>query len=128
MSEADEGRPGRVLWHELTVFDAERVRDFYEQVVGWSAEPVERGGYEDFEMVPPGADDPVAGICHARGTNAGLPPQWLMYLEVESLDKSAARCVELGGSIVARPQTSEGVRYCVVRDPAGAVFAIYEPA
>ncbi|MFB3107254.1 MAG: hypothetical protein ACE1ZA_20350, partial [Pseudomonadales bacterium] len=40
----------------------------------------------------------VAGICHARGSNANLPPQWLIYINVADVDKSVQRCVEMGGS------------------------------
>lgn len=40
-----------------------------------------------------------------------------------------AKCVELGGAVIARPRAmgSQG-RYCVVRDPAGAVAAFFEQA
>lgn len=53
------------------------------------------GGYSDFNMMPEGPDMPVAGICHARGTNAALPPQWLRYIVVADLDASVQRCTEL---------------------------------
>jgi len=34
-------------------------------------------------MIPPESNDPVAGICHARGANANLPAQWLIYVAVQ---------------------------------------------
>jgi hypothetical protein len=87
------------------------------------------GGYGDFCMVSPHNGKTVAGICHARGENADLPPQWLVYITVQDLDKSAARCVELGGRVLA---SSKGLgdmgRFCVIQDPAGAVAALFEPA
>lgn len=126
---SDEETPvGRILWHDLTVDRADEVRGFYERVVGWSSEPVDMGDYEDFEMLVPDGGDAVAGVCHARGPNAGLPAQWLMYVGVEDLEASVRRCLEMGGAVVAEPAETAGARHAVIRDPAGAVVALYEPA
>jgi predicted enzyme related to lactoylglutathione lyase len=39
------------------------------------------------------------------------------------------RCVELGGTVLAPPRNFGGQgRYCVIRDPAGAAAALFEPA
>lgn len=119
--------PGSIVWTDLTVENAEEVRDFYAAVVGWTASPVDMGEYDDFEMKPRGADDAVVGVCHARGSNAELPPRWLVYVVVENLDESLARCVELGGEVVADPRSTAGGRLGVIRDPAGAVLALWEP-
>jgi uncharacterized protein len=119
---------GTVMWRDLTVGDAERVRDFYQQVVGWEASPVEMGGYHDFNMRPARSTSPVAGICHARGPNSDLPAQWLMYIVVEDVERSAAETVRLGGRVVSGPKTMGGARVCVIEDPAGAVCALYQPA
>lgn len=116
---------GSVAWFDLTVPNADEIRDFYAAVVGWSASDVDMGGYADYTMYREGAEDPVAGVCHARGVNAGLPPQWLMYVIVDDLDRSMARCTELGGQVIAGPKPM-GItaRYCVVQDPAGAVAGL----
>ena len=29
---------GKILWHDLTVNDAEKVSDFYKEVIGWDKE------------------------------------------------------------------------------------------
>ena len=79
-------------------------------------------------MMVPGSDMPAAGICHARGSNADLPPQWLVYINVEDVKASAERCVEKGGTVIAGPKKmGEYGSYCVIRDP-GAVVALFEPA
>ena len=119
-------RPGTVTWQDLTVEDAEKVRDFYQSVVGWTPEPVSVGAYSDFVMTSEGAE--VAGICHARGANAALPPAWLIYITVEDLDHSLAECERLGGSVLTAPRSYGGGRYCIIKDPAGAVCALYQPA
>jgi predicted enzyme related to lactoylglutathione lyase len=119
-------RTGTVTWQDLTVEDAEKIRDFYASVVGWASEPVSVGGYSDFVMTSEGGE--IAGICHARGANAVLPPVWLIYITVEDLDYSLAECERLGGSVLTPPRSYGGGRYSVIKDPAGAVCALYQPA
>ena len=48
------------------------------------------GAYSDFVMNADGT--PIAGICHARGANADLPPVWLIYITVDDLDHSLDEC------------------------------------
>jgi predicted enzyme related to lactoylglutathione lyase len=117
--------PGSISWQDLTVDDAERVRDFYQAVVGWKPETISMGAYSDFVMKAD--NDTVAGICHARGSNADLPPVWLIYITVEDLDHSLQECQRLGGALVSAPRSYGGGRYCVIKDPAGALCAIYQP-
>lgn len=92
---------GTVTWTDLTVSNAEEVKNFYKEIVGWTFEPLSMGDYDDCVMKSPTNDMPIAGICHALGTNKDIPPQWLIYITVENIDKSSSRCVELGGKILA---------------------------
>ena len=128
MSDPESPAVGSIGWLDLTVEAGEEVRDFYRKVVGWGAESVSMGDYDDFTMLTPGAGDPVGGICHARGGNAGLPAQWMIYIVVEDLDRSMADCRALGGDVIAGPRSMDGSRYCFIRDPAGAVAALYQPS
>jgi hypothetical protein len=125
MSASKDPAIGTIAWTDLTVEDAPGIRDFYTEVVGWRPEPVPMGEYEDFTMVPPGGEGAV-GICHARGGNAGLPAQWMIYILVADLDASMASCKRLGGEVIAGPKSMGASRYCVVKDPAGAVAALFQ--
>ena len=104
MSEDRAPEIGRITWTDLTVDDAERVRDFYTAVVGWKVEPVGMGDYDDFSMLAPASGEAVAGVCHKRGMNAAIPSQWLVYITVADLDQSIARCEELGGEVISPPK------------------------
>jgi predicted enzyme related to lactoylglutathione lyase len=117
---------GAISWFDLTVPDAVRVRDFYAAVVGWKFEGVGMDGYQDFCMQRPADGTTVAGVCHARGENANLPPVWLLYVTVKDVAASARKVVELGGTVVAPVREAGGGKMCVIRDPAGAVLALYE--
>ena len=126
MTESAKSELGIVGWTDLTVEDAATIRDFYAGVTGWTPSEVSMGDYSDFSMNAPGSGQAVAGICHARGVNADLPPAWLIYITVQDVDESARICEEQGGAIVLPPRDmGEMGRYCVIRDPAGAVAGLF---
>ncbi|WMS86427.1 VOC family protein [Pleionea litopenaei] len=114
----------KILWTDLTVADAKDIRDFYSAVVGWTANPVSMGDYNDFNMIADNPDEPDVGICHARGANADLPPVWMVYLAVDNLQTALAEVTERGGKVLKAP--TAGGKYAVIEDPAGAVCALYE--
>lgn len=123
-----EGPVGRIAWLDLTVPDAPATRDFYRQVVGWSVQEVamDDGGerYADYDMLA-GDGRPAAGVCHARGPNADLPPVWLIYLPVADLAESLRRVPQEGGSVLTTVQGDDGKPvYALVRDPVGVYVAL----
>lgn len=66
------------------------------------------GGDSDFCMNQPADGKTVVGICHARGENASLPPR-------------------RGGKVICLRREMGGGKMAVIRDPAGAVAALFEP-
>lgn len=119
---------GRIAWLDLTVAHPTQTLEFYQEVVGWSAEDVQMkdaaGQYTDYALcTPDGAA--VAGVRHTRGVNEGLPPVWLICLPVGDLDESLSRVREAGGEVVdARKGRAGDYAYAVVRDPVGACLAL----
>jgi uncharacterized protein len=116
---SENWKTGMFVHLDLTVPDAPGMRDFYAAVVGWKPEPLG----EDWIMLAPDGT-PATGICHARGENADLPPQWLAYIAVDDLDASLAAALEHGGEVVAGPKGEGEGSYAVIRDPEGAVLAL----
>jgi uncharacterized protein len=119
---------GRIYWLDLTVADAVATRDFYREVVGWSAQDVEMEGtagrYADYNLLHQDGTA-AAGVCHARGVNDGLPPVWIIYLPVGDLDESLRRVLEEGGRVVKALKGEDGEYvYAVIQDPVGAYFAL----
>ncbi|GMU51576.1 MAG: hypothetical protein AMXMBFR33_07220 [Candidatus Xenobia bacterium] len=115
-------------WLDITVEDATTLRDFYAEVVGWKAEGLSMGDYDDYVMQDPQGQG-VAGICHARGSNAELPPMWIPYFVVSDLDQSLEAARRRGGELIGGVRGAAGQdRFAVVRDPAGAVAALYQKA
>jgi predicted enzyme related to lactoylglutathione lyase len=117
---------GSIGWVDLTVEDAPKLRDFYQKVAGWLPQPVKMSGYDDFSMLS-ASGEAVAGVCHARGGNATLPPVWMIYIVVENLELALQNCRNLGGKVVSPVRMAGGSRYAVIQDPADAFVALWEP-
>ena len=118
---------GKIGWIDMTVDDADTLRDFYKDVVGWTVEDTNMGDYSDYTMMSPADGAAIAGVCHARGSNAEMPGGWLIYITVADVDMSAAACVANGGELLVDPRSLAGGRFCVIKDPGGAVSALYQP-
>lgn len=129
MADNDKTDIGKIEWRDLTVNNAVQIKDFYSNVVGWQTEAVSMGDYDDFNVNLPNSDESgrgecIAGICHARGGNANIPPQWLMYVRVKSVQESAEQTVLLGGKVIDGPKAMGKEQICIIEDPAGAVLAL----
>ena len=119
---------GKIFWQDLTVEDAEQVRDFYSAVVGWAFEKVSLGDYDDYNMLDPQDKEVAAGICHKRGVNKNIPSQWLNYVMVENMDQSVAACLTRGGKVVDGPKKTGKYLFALIQDPAGAYLALMQEA
>lgn len=117
---------GTAGWIDLTVDDAEPLSAFYARVVGWQVEPLSMGDYSDFVMKAPVSGEGKAGICHARGSNAGIPPVWLPYFIVEDLDAALNEASQGGGRLVHGPRSIGPSKFAIIQDPAGAYCGLYQ--
>ena len=124
VEEADKSSIGRIEWVDLSVGDAARSKDFYCKVIGWKPTDVEMGTYSDFNLKLPDSGQTMAGICHARGMNANLPAQWLMYVRVVDVAASAVEAERQKGKVLDGPRRMGGSNFCVIQDPDGAVMVL----
>lgn len=118
------------IWTDITVSDADKLKDFYTQVFGWTVEEVamedEVGSYVDYAMVDKDGNG-VGGICNKRGVNKDLPSQWIVYFTVRDAQKSVETCLKLGGNILKESRNEDGeIFYALIEDPSGAVVAFMQ--
>lgn len=109
---------GRFVWYELMTTDTTAARAFYENVAGWRSHDVP-GLQMTYTLFAVG-DAMAAGMMpHMENAKkAGLPPAWLGYVGVDSVDASVARVTELGGKVHHAPTDIPNVgRFAVVADP-----------
>jgi predicted enzyme related to lactoylglutathione lyase len=110
--------PGCMVWNELATADVARAAAFYGELLGWEAEP-DATGYATIR-----ANGSVnGGIRPLRDDEA---PAWLVYFTTGSCDEAAARVRDAGGTVINGPMDGTVGRIAVVRDPQGAVLALYE--
>lgn len=118
---------GRVAWMDLTIDDATKVSEFYSKVVGWDIQGFDMGGYNDYCMNDPETGETLAGVCNAKGSNAGIPPVWMMYIGVEDLNSSLKTVTEQGGKILGDKRADgKGGHYQMIQDPAGAYLTLWQ--
>jgi predicted enzyme related to lactoylglutathione lyase len=112
--------PGAMCWNELATPDFEAAQAFYAGLFGWSFEP-----FEGSEMTYFAIKNGDANNGGMRAPQPGEPPHWLVYFATEDTDGSLAKAQEQGGSPLGPAIDLPMGRIGVVRDPEGAVFALY---
>lgn len=122
--------PGTFCWVELAADDAEAARRFYTGLFGWTTRdnPIGPGEKDIYTVYQKDGQDAAASYGMMQDQRAaGMPPAWMSYVAVEDADATAAKVKELGGTVVAGPfDAMELGRMAFVKDPGGAVFAIWQ--
>jgi uncharacterized protein len=105
---------------ELVTPDLEPAKRFYGDVIGWTTVEIPgQSRYATWQM----NGRTVAGL-----RPAALKTQWIGYVHVESVDRAAARALNLGARVVIPASDTPGVaRTCVLADPEGAALGLWEP-
>jgi predicted enzyme related to lactoylglutathione lyase len=118
---------GRFVWHELHTTDRPKAQKFYSALIGWETKEVPMGPGEPYTLCLLDGKD-HAGITKSMAP-AHVPPHWVPYIAVDSVDASAARAKELGGRVLMEPTDIPEVgRFAAIADPQGAAFALFTSA
>jgi len=130
MSEQMMPPHGAFCWNELATTDLGAATSFYKSLLGWEIKEGDApgGGMKYNEIVVGGRH--VGGMYSlnemcGEGEAPQMPPNWRIYVAVDDVDASAAKAKELGGKVCVEPMDIPNVgRFCVISDPAGAVFSL----
>lgn len=115
---------GQIIWRDLTVPNTEEVKSFYEKVVGWETSNHDMGDYHDYNVLIASTKEIISGIIHKKGVNEDLPPVWLLYVYVDDVSVALDEAIKLGGEIIIPMRKMGTADFAVLKDPAGAVFAL----
>lgn len=75
-----------------------------------------------------GGQTGAAYTLNADQKAQGVPPNWMVYVAVESADNAASRTSKLGGKVYAPPfDVYDFGRMAVLADPTGAAFSVWQP-
>jgi predicted enzyme related to lactoylglutathione lyase len=125
----DAHQPGMFCWVELATTDLEGAKKFYQNLFGWGVNetPIGEGMmYAIFRYKD--RDTGAAYTQMADQAAQGVPPNWLNYIAVESVDEVVGRVAGLGGTVIAPPMdVMDHGRMAVIMDPTGAAFAVWQP-
>ena len=113
-----------VTHFEIYGEDPVKLAGFYKALLGWQ---IDKAPAIDYWRIDTGSGE-------STGIGGGMlfrpiagPRSWVHYVHVDSLDRTVARIVELGGAVM-RPKTAvpKAAWYAVVTDPEGNIFAIWQ--
>jgi hypothetical protein len=118
-------QPGAMTWFEVNTRDAAKARDFYSAVFGLEARKMDAPGMEYYTLHK--GDTTAAGVLQMNEQfPASIPPHWLAYFAVDTIDEAVKKVNELGGQVRNGPFDSPYGMIAVVADPFGAVFSVIQ--
>jgi predicted enzyme related to lactoylglutathione lyase len=124
MPERDGYIPGVPCWVDTSQPDPEAARGFYGDLFGW-----------EFEDVMPPGSEAMYFMGRIRGLDAaavgsapeGWPPAWNTYVWVDSVDETASKARDAGGSVLMEPMdVMDAGRMAFFADPEGAAIGVWQ--
>lgn len=128
MPNIDRHKPGEFCWFELGTTDQNAAKNFYTSLFGWTFNDMPMGPDSFYTMFQVQARDAAAAYTLRPDQRSnGVPPHWMVYVEVQSADDAAKRASELGGKVLAPAFDVFSVgRMAVLADPTGAPFSVWQ--
>jgi hypothetical protein len=125
MPTRDTAPVGAPCWIDLMTSDADRSRDFYGRLLGWTAEEpsAEFGGY--FTFTKDGVS--VAGGMPSSA-DMRMSDVWSVYLATDDAEKTVATATANGGHVFVAPMAVGDLgTMAVVDDTGGATIGTWQP-
>ncbi|MHC4220024.1 MAG: VOC family protein [Planctomycetota bacterium] len=120
---------GTFCWNELMTPDTKAAESFYTKLFGWTTEVMDMGGGRIYTIWKQG-NTSAGGMMAIQGPEmGGVPPNWLAYITVDSVDASTDQARSLGANIEVPPTEIPNIgRFSVITDPTGATFGLFQSA
>ena len=117
--------PGQISWLELIVKDTNTVLPFYSELLQWSAKPADIEGMNYF--LCSAGESEMAGIMEQLPDMPDAPPSWVPYFNVENIESSGKKALELGATSIMGPQAIPNVgHFHLIQDPTGALLTLFQ--
>ena len=116
-----------LCWSELLTTDKPKALDFYSKLFDWSMKTNPSDPNQYTELSNQGK--PIGGIMQILKEWGNMPSNWSPYFMVTTVDATAAKAQQSGGSLRMPPtDIPKTGRFATIADPQGAVFSIFQPA
>ena len=128
MATIEKHSPGSFCWIELATTDQAAAKSFYTSLFGWTVNDFPTGPDGSYSIFQLQGRDVAAGYTQrAQQRDEGVPPNWMLYVAVDSADKAAETTPQRGGSVLMPPfDVGDMGRMSVLPDPTGTVFAVWQ--
>jgi len=122
-----ENNPAGFRWLDLAAADTGKAAEFYARLFGWNVQPQRANGGRYLHFSAGGEAFASMYQLDSRQLEAGVPSHWTPYIGVADIDATASKTAALGGEVLVRPFSVDGVaRICLVTDTAGALLGLWE--
>ena len=124
-----EPKAGSFCWLELGTTDQNAAKQFYVNLLNWTAEDMPMGPEMTYTMFRLGGKDVAGGYKLVKEqVDNHVPPHWMPYVRVNNADESAAKAVKSGARQIVPPSDIPHVgRFALLQDPTGAHISIFQP-
>lgn len=123
---SDNHRAGQFCWSELATPNLKAAKEFYGNAFGWTFSDLEMDTCT-YSMIKCGNKE-FAGMWEIpHDQQKDIPPHWMSYILVDSLEKSLEKVKKHGATVKVPPtKVGEFGHFSVIIDPTGAHIAIWE--
>src|ERR1700693_5222937 len=113
-------------WAELNARGFDKAEPFYKKLFGWGEKktPMTEGQIGDYTEFQLHGDSIAGGMEMKPMVPAEVPSYWMVYFNVDNVDKAYKKVLDEGGKEMLSPQDMPGGRFAIVSDPQGASFGL----
>jgi predicted enzyme related to lactoylglutathione lyase len=118
-------KPNSMGWAELNSRGVDKAKPFYAKLFSWGEKKTPPQGenpeYTEFQA----GGQSIAGAMEMNPmVPAEVPSYWMVYFNVDNVDKAFKKVTDAGGKEMLAPQAMPGGRFAIVSDPQGASFGL----
>ena len=128
MPDVTSARVGRFCWFELSTTDQAAAKQFYSSLFGWSCIDSTIGPDAFYTMFQLRGRD-IGACCTMQPEQSahGVPPHWMTYVAVASVDDTVANVTALGGqALMPGCDVFDAGRLAILQDPTGAIISLWQ--
>jgi predicted enzyme related to lactoylglutathione lyase len=128
MPAIDKYAPGTFCWLDYITTEQPKAKEFYSGLFGWETEDMPVGEHSIYTMARVQGKD-VAAISPMMdaAVEAGVPPHWNLYINVEDINAATEKAKELGAKVMAGPMdVMDAGKMTMIIDPSGAAINLWQ--
>jgi predicted enzyme related to lactoylglutathione lyase len=113
------------VYVELHTKSPDQAKDFYRRLFDWKLNDIQAPGFGTYTEVKTVDGGVGGGMTPTQGKDE--PSHWLTYIGVDDIKSATKKAKDLGGTALQEDiEVPKMGRFSVVRDPTGAVFALWQ--